>query len=952
MKGTEKDLIKNKAYQACTTSQPAFSVLKIGILFFTILSLIQCGNEPESFIEKPQVEYMNNPLGLDELQPRFSWTINDTTRGAAQTAYQIIVSHKRSEVEAGESSLWDSGKKQSNETLGITYSGKPLESNTTYYWRVRIWNQDQQVSPWSSLQHFHTGFLDANDWQAEWITIPDSAINSPLFRNDFSLEKQVASAHAFVTGVGYYELYLNGKKVGNHVLDPAITNYDNKILYETYDLADQLKKGENGIGMWLGNGGYRIKQSMERWTWWGTDNFFGNPAALVQVMITFEDGTQRVITSNGEWKTHASPITYNNVFGGEDYDARKEQPGWSEAGFDDTSWADVMRTEKPGITLSSQLVEPMRVTQTFAPQSHINPKPDVHLYDLEQNIPGWWQIRVQGEAGAQVKVRASETLNDSLYPTPLISGDSISTYHPFHERVWTTYTLNGKGVETWEPRFFYSGFRYLEVSFSDPNKIADFEISGRVMHSDIERNGQFTCSDPLLNSIYEAAIWSQKGNFHGYPTDCPHREKGAYNGDGQVIAETSMHDFHMHPMYDKWLEDMRDTQYENGRIPNTSPEILGGTGGGVAWGSAYILIPWWMYQYYEDQRLLEDHYESMKRYMEYLHQLALTDDDPSEKYIINEFGGKWDSIGEWEAPVLERNGPNNPLTHTYYWYLNSITFARMAEVLNHEKDQRHFEALADTIKQAFNKKFFNPKSGLYGIDQPYQTYLLFALHGNLVPEGYRDEVLDNLITDIMETRNGHLGTGILGTKHLFEVLAGEGRQDVLHHLAAQTTKPSWGHWITNGATTLWEAWDATGSHNHQMFGTINEYFYNYLAGIRPPGKGLTSAGYKKIHIKPYIPADLNYAQASLQTVRGEVRSSWEKNSEHLNLTVKIPANASGVVDIPVGQESNTQVKEGDTLVWSENRSQTLTNGISGISKEKKYIRMTIDSGTYRFQIAE
>ncbi|MDZ7690784.1 MAG: family 78 glycoside hydrolase catalytic domain [Balneolaceae bacterium] len=768
----------------------------------------------------------------------------------------------------------------------------------------------------------------------------------------FQIEKEMAAAHLYVTGVGYYEAYLNGEKVGDHVLDPAITDYNDRVLYETFEVTSQLQEGENAIGFWLGNGAWRINRNEERWTWYGLNNNFGKPMGLAQLHIHFKNGTDTVFTTGSSWTTSSSPITYNNVYGGEDYDARLEQEGWNQVGFDESSWEPVELVNDPGLILDSQVMPPIRVMQTIQPVKKTQPGDSTYLFDMGQNFPGWWRIQVEGEPGTELTIRGAETLNDSLFPTPLKPGDSLSTHNVYHRDVWTSYTMKGEGQETYEPRFFYTGLRYVEVKVDQPGQLNSLQVSGRVVHSDIPRNGHFTSTDTLLNKIYEAAIWSQWGNLHGYPTDCPHREKGGYNGDGQVIAEASMHDFHMHSFYEKWIMDMRDSQYENGRIPNTSPAMLGGTGGGIAWGSAYILIPWWMHQYYADNRILQEHYPSMKRYMGYLENLASqNDENPEESFIINEFGGHWDSIGEWEAPVRERNGPVNPLTHTYYWYLDSITFAKIAETLGEKEDQQYYLSLADSIKTAFNEKFFNPQTNLYGTDEPYQTYLLFALHGDLVPEDHRQAVLDNLINDIMVKSEGHLGTGILGTKHLFSVLTNEGREDVIHTMVTQKTFPSWGYWIENGATTLWENWRGESSHNHQMFGSANEYLYKYLAGIRAPTDSVTTAGYKQILIKPYIPENLYHAEASVETMNGMVASSWKKTDQQLELNVTIPPNSTGKVSIPdLGNEKVT-IREGEIVVWNSNGRLAEGNHISNGTREEGYVTFDVSSGTYSFTLS-
>ncbi len=899
-----------------------------------------------------KVEYLSNPLGLDTLRPRLSWIYSDTTRAARQTAYRIIVSSDRKEAEQGKGMVWDTGQIASSETVNINYEGKKLKSGERYYWRVRVWDQNNKPGAWSRIHSFHMGLLEPEDWKARWITTPDSSIASPLMRGRFTVSKEIESAYAYVTGMGYYELYLNGEKVGDHVLDPAMTDFRKRMLYETYEVIDFLNKGENTWGLWLGNGAFRVKGSEDRWAWPDTDNYFGTPMGLAQLHIRYRDGSTELFTSDSSWKTSASPVTYNNLFGGETYDARLEQPGWNEPGFNDSAWKQVRIAERPQAKMDSQLMPPIRVTQTISPVGKTEPEPGVYLFDMGQNFAGWWQVKTEGRRGTVLKIRGAETLNDSLFPAVLKDGDRLSTDKAYHRDVWTTYVLKGEATEIYEPRFFYTGFRYVEVTVDDPAGLKSLEIRGRVVHTDLKRNGRFTSSHSLLNQIYEAAVWSQRGNLHGYPTDCPHREKGGYNGDGQVIAETSIHDFHMQAFYEKWLNDMADAQQENGRIPNTSPTIIGGYGGGIAWGSAYILIPWWMYQYYEDRRLLERHYPGMKRYMSYLRELASGDDDPAEKYVIDEFGGHWDSLGEWEAPVGEKNGPVNPLTNTYYWYLDAITIAGIADILGKEEDRDRFMVLSDSIKTAFNRKFFDPETNLYGTEEPYQSYLLFALNGNLVPEGRREAVADNLINDIMINREGHLGTGILGTKHLFGVLAGLEREDVIHRIVTQRTFPGWGYWIENGATTLWENWRGENSHNHQMFGSVNEYFYKYLSGIRPPVEEGTTTGYKTIHIKPYIPEGMDYAGATLHTIRGEVRSYWQREEGRLHLSVTLPANTSGKISIPALGYEEVRITESGKTIWENGvmaaRVPTITDG----SRTGDYIEFKVSSGKYIFKLSE
>ncbi|MDR9366943.1 MAG: family 78 glycoside hydrolase catalytic domain [Balneolaceae bacterium] len=929
------------------------SVLSLIIISLLIsLLLTSCSeNGNLSNVRDLKVEYLTNPYGLDEENPRFSWIYDDNTRGASQTAYRIIVSGNPENLENEEGDLFDTGKVSSSNTVHVEYDGAPLESGNKYYWKVRVWDQDEEEADWSETHHIQMGLLNPDDWQAQWITTPDTTISSPLLRNEFTIEKEIESATVFVTGVGYYEFYLNGEKVGDHFLDPGMTDFRDRILYETYDVSGQLQEGNNAAGFWLGNGAFRLKAEEGRWTWYGINNQYGTPMGIMQLHIQYADGSEEIVGSDESWKSSLSPIIYNNVYGGEDYDARLEQEGWNSVGFDDSDWNSVEIVEDVAVIMDSQVMPPIRLIETIEPVTQTNPEPGKYLYDLEQNIAGWWRLQVEGEGGTEIKIRGAETLNNELFPKPLEEGDSLSTKHQYHANVWTTYTLHGEGVETYEPRFFYSGFRYIEVQVDDPEAIESLEIDGQVVHSDLKRTSSFSSSNSLLNQICEAAIWSQRGNLHGYPEDCPHREKGGYNGDGQVIAETSMHDFDMHALYAKWLNDMRDSQYDNGRIPNTSPLMLGGVGGGIAWGSAYILIPWWMYQYYEDTRLLEEHYPDMKEYMTYLEKLASeNDENPDEDYIINEFGGYWDSLGEWEAPVRDRTGPVNPLTNTYYWYLNTLTFADIAGVLGKEDDRRNYLSLSDSIKKAFNEKFFLEEANLYGTEEPYQGYLLFALNGDLVPEEHREAVLDNLLHDIEVTSDGHLGTGILGTKHLVNVLPEEGREDVLHNIVTKTTFPSWGYWIENGATTLWESWNAESSHNHQMFGTVNEYLYKYLAGIQAPTNEGTAVGYKEIHIKPYIPDDVDWAEATLETVRGTVSSRWEKTDDGLILNVTLPPNTTGKVSIPKRDWDDVEISESGEAFWEDGQIVDNSTEIFSGREADGFVVLDLNSGSYEFEV--
>jgi alpha-L-rhamnosidase len=918
------------------------------LLLVLLIFAAACNPKDAVKISDLSVEYRINPLGVDTPEPRFSWKIRASERAVYQSAYQIIVGETPGEVKRGSGKLWDTGKLHGDLTVNLAYAGDALQSNTKYFWRVRVWLDDEN-SVWSEPAFFHTGILETSEWKAQWITAQEEITDaSPLLRKEFQVEKKVDQAIAYVTACGFYEFFLNGQKVGDHVLDPGVTDYRETILYSTYDVTSLLKKGANAAGAMLGNGAYNLLKTKGRWSWGSGGASLGNPCFLMQLMITYSDGSQAMITSDNTWKYAPGPVTFNNLYGGEDYDARKEVPGWSSSGFNDAEWQQVAIAAEPGGSLRSQLMPAIKVTNTIQPVKMTNPTPGVYLFDLGQNIAGWWRLEVKGSPGQVIRIRGDETLNNLLFPKPLEDGDSISTNTRYHPFIWTEYTIKGNSVETYEPRFFYSGFRYIELTTSDRRNPAQLKVEGRVVRSALDRNGTFESSDSLLNQIHRAGLWSQMGNTQSYPTDCPHREKGAYNGDGQVIAETSMHDFHMAPFYTKWINDMRDSQEENGRIPNTSPVLVGGMGGGVAWGSAYILIPWWMHNYYQDSRILKDHYPAMKEYLLYLKELGTQDQDPSEPYIIDNFLTYWYSLGEWCAPG-QKDCPNHPVVNTFYYYYNSHLLSKIAGVLGYPEDAQYFQSLSDTIREAFNRKFFNPETSLYGTDETYQTYQLLALIGDMVPEGHREGVFQTIVDDI-ERRGDHLNTGIIGTKYLWQVLVQGGQNELAYRVATQTTYPSFGYWIKNGSTTLLEEWSGANSHNHQMFGSITEYFYKYLAGIQSPMEGNTSGGYKHIYIEPHVPEKLEFVNATLETVAGRVSSSWKKEADAFIHNVSIPANTSGTIALPILGPGAVTVWEGDSKVWDENGFVEGFPCISAAHKEAGRIIFQIRSGEYKFRV--
>lgn len=926
--------------------KPNLTIKKSWLFVGIALLLISCANEKVK-LTGLTCEYLSAPLGVDVDQPRFSWKIQSHERGVHQQAFRIIVSETLNGMSRKTGDCWDSGKITADQTVNVAYEGIPLKSNRKYHWRVGIWT-DSEDPVWSDAEAFHTGLLNPPDWKARWMTTPEEIVHeSPVFRKEVTVEKKIRQAYAFVTACGFCEVYLNGEKVGDHVLDPGITDYRKTILYSTYDVTRVLRQGDNAIGVMLGNGAWNMRKVQDRYSW-GEERSFGNPCWIMQLHVTYSDGSEEVIVSDESWKYSAGPVVFNNLYGGEDYDARKEPAGWLTPDFDDSDWQAAVQAENPGGQLKSQLMPPVRVTDTLSPVAEINPSPGVYLFDLGRNIAGWWRVQVKGPAGMTIRIRGAETLNDSLFPKPLEPGDSLSTKFRYHALAWTDYTLKGDEVEVYEPHFFYTGFRYVEVTTGNQENPDLLKVEGRVVRSALEQTGMFTSSDTLLNQIHRAGLWSQMGNNFSYPTDCPHREKGAYNGDGQVIAETSMHDFQMAAFYTKWLNDMRDSQEENGRIPNTSPTLVGGMGGGVAWGSAYILIPWWMNHYYRDVRIMKAHYPTMKKYIHYLKALGTKDENPDEPFIINDFDGYWYSLGEWCSPGRS-DCPNHAVVNTFYYYYDTWLIAKIAAILGEEADAGYFSALADTVKQAFIERFFNPDTNLYGGDEVYQTYQLIALVGGLVPEEHRQAVFNTIIEDLYE-RDNHLNTGIIGTKYLWPVLVDGGQGNLALEVAGKTTYPGYGYWLKNGSTTLLEEWSGANSHNHQMFGSVSEFFYKYLAGIQSPMEGHTSPGYRHIHLQPFVPDSLKSVKASVETVAGTILSDWIKEDGLFRYQVSIPANTTGTVVIPVFGSRDAILTESGTRIWERGRFSGGVAGVTEVKEESGRLRIAVESGDYHFEI--
>ena len=835
-----------------------------------------------------RTEYAVNPLGLEAQHLRLSWKLQSAQRAARQSAYQVLVASSTQLLHRGQADLWDSGRVKSDQSIQIPYRGKSLISRQRCAWMVRVWDADGQPTAYSEPATWEMGLLEPTDWEADWMGYPAGWNGRALyFHCDFFVKKEVRSARAYVAGLGYHELHLNGAKVGDHVLDPGYTDYSKRVLYVTHDVTAQLRRGKNTVGAIVGNGWY------------------GMPKLLLQLEITYADGSRETVVTGGRqasesghsWRVTNGPILANSIYDGETYDARLEKPGWASPDGNtlqktqDRSaiWIGAVAVEAPGGRLVSQYNEPIKLIDTFAPAGVAEPKPGVFVFDTGQNLAGWAELRVEGPRGTQVTLRFAET----LLPDGTVNQENLRT-----AAATDIYITKGEGRETWEPRFTYHGFRYVQME-GYPGRPTLESLAIKRVRSAVAANGAFECSHALINRI-QRMIWNtEASNLYSVPTDCPQRnERMGWMNDLTVRLEESLYNFDLARFYTKFLDDVGDTQAPDGSITDTAP---------FKWGkrpadpvsASYLLMGWFLYQYYGDTNAMAAHYNGFKRWVDFVAGKAV---DQIVPY------GSW---GDWSPPAAEavsgstgvsaiaKNTPL-PFMSTGYLYYTADLAAKMAHVLGKTKDERHYTDLAGKVREAFNRKFWNETTGGYGSNN--QSCNSFALFIGAVPEKNMARVVANLVKDV-ENHQDHLTTGNLCTKYLLETLANNGQADVAFRIATQKTYPSWGFMLANGATTLWERWEhltkgGMNSHNHPMMGSVSSWFYKYLAGIQADPM---APGFKHFIVRPRVVDGLNWVRASYTSMYGVIRSEWRKENGTFVLKVSIPVNTSATICIPVAQ---------------------------------------------------
>jgi alpha-L-rhamnosidase len=828
-------------------------------------------------------EYLESPLGIDTEHPRLSWLFSDSRQGAFQTAYRVVVGTDSLQVSTGKGS-WNSGKIKSSD-VRVVYSGKELQPFTRYYWNVESW--DMQGKPVKSqVTFFETGFMQKAAWKGSWISdgIDVHKKPAPYFRKEFQLNGKVKSARAYIAAGGLYELTVNGTKSGNHRLDPMYTRFDRRILYVTYDVTSQLRQGSNALGVILGNGWYNHQSSA---VWFFHQAPWRNrPAFCLDLRITYEDGTTENITSGSDWKTASGPIIFNSIYTAEHYDARLQLPGWNKPGFDDSQWKLAELRAAPSQNIVSQCLHPIRNVEKIPAKNLVKINDSTYVFDLGRNISGVVEFTAEAPSGTIFRLKHGER----IYDNGRVDLSNIDVHFrptddqdPFQTDI---FIVSGNGRETFMPLFNYKGFQYVEVSCSRPVKLTADDLTGWFMHSDVPPVGKIAASNPLLHKLWWATNNSYLSNLFGYPTDCPQREKNGWTGDAHIAIETALYNFDAITIYEKWLADHRDEQQPNGVLPAIIPTSGWGYhwANGPDWTSTIAIIPWNIYLFYGDTKLLADCYDNIRKYVDHITHLA--------PQGLTSWG-----LGDW-IPVTSK--PPVEFTSTGYYYADVEILAKAATILGKHSDHIRYTALAQKIKNAFNAKYFNTATGSYG--NGMQTELSFPLFWRLVPDEYRSKVAENLAKRV-EADNFHLDVGLLGTKTLLNALSENGYGDAAYKVAAQETFPSWGWWIVNGATTLYENWpiDAKSdiSLNHIMFGEVGAWMYKALGGIFPDEQ---APGFKNIHFKPVFPEGLDSFKASHHCMYGLIHSKWERKGDRITLSVTIPANTSAEVYLPANHK--------------------------------------------------
>jgi alpha-L-rhamnosidase len=883
-------------------------------------------------------EHKKDPIGIDILTPRLSWKIYGTGNDIMQTFYSIRVSTDQ-KFSSGKM-VWQSGKTKSEESILVPYNGPALKSGTRYFWQVMIWDNKGRESKWSETALFEMGLLDASEWKAKWIEMKGDTNRyspSPHFRKDFTVGKNIQKAVAYVTSHGFYELHINGKKVGEQVLTPGWTSYGKRLQYQVYDVTSQVIKGNNTIGAFLGDGWYRGTLA------WGNNwAVYGKRLGLfVQLKLTYTDGSEELVVSDESWKcNNDGALRMSDIYDGEIFDANKKLTGWDIPGYNDSKWEKVIIGNHPFNLIASEGSQVKKIQEIKPIKIFRTPKGSL-VADMGQNMVGWVRLKVSGPKGTVIKVRHAEVLDKfgEFYTANLRSA-----------KAQFIYTLAGNGEEIYEPRFTFMGFRFVEVT-GFPGTLTPDNLTGIVVHSDMEQTGTYECSNLLINQLQHNIVWGQNGNFVDVPTDCPQRnERLGWTGDAQAFSRTAAFNYNVSPFFTKWLKDVAADQKPGGEVPDVIPDILNPQNAKTAspsagWGDVSIIVPWTMYIVYGDKRLLETQYPSMKRWIEYIRNKS------GDSYLWK--GGS--KYGDWlfYHPQVNNHTAADGYTEpdfiaTAYFAYSTSLLAKAAKELGKTDDEKNYTDLYNKIRDAFIHEYVTP-AGRVGTCS--QTSYILALKFGLLPEDLKEKAAKFLVDDI-RNRGNHLSTGFLGTIYICHELTDAGYTDVAYDLLLQETYPSWLYPVKMGATTIWERWDGQktdstfqdegmNSFNHYAYGAIGDWMYRVSAGIEE-----MKPGYKEILIQPHTTKNLSYAKASFESSYGTIASGWTRKDGKIIVHVIIPANTKATVMLQVDGPAKV-TENGHSLLQVDSDSVIIEE-----TKEGKTIGIKRGSGEYSFEFPE
>ncbi len=910
-----------------------------------------------------RTEYKMNPV-TDARNPRLSWELSSNIRGQVQTAYQVIVASSPEVLASGKADLWDSGKVMGNATNQVEYDGKSLQSGISCFWKVRSWDKEGVAGNWSETALWEMGLLSITDWKGAWIGNDLTAFGkgkiyhlppSPFFRKEVQLKSAIRSARLYVTSLGLYEFQINGKRIGNDYFTPGWTDYNKRVYYQTYDVTSELKKGKNAFGAILADGWYAgylgyallIGNPVVR-------NFYGKtPLLKAQIEIEYQNGGKELIATDQSWKTSHGPILEADILNGMTYNASLEFGDWSSAGFDDSKWKNsTVFPDKPERKTESYPGNPIQLYTVLKAKKVTARSGGNYIFDLGQNFAGVVKLNVRGEKGDTIRIKYGEV----LFPD-----GGLMTENLRKARATDTYILRGDANgETWIPKFTYHGFQYVEVSGFRTAPSPD-AITGIVLSSSTPEAGSFETDNKMINQLWHNIVWTQRSNYFDVPTDCPQRdERLGWTGDAQAYVKSATFNNDIAAFFTKWLVDLNDAQRADNTYPlyAPAPNVRATDAYSPGWSEAGIVCPYTIYKTYGDTKLIRRFWPNMVSYLKFL------ENKTKGEYVFKE--GSFEEIspkggyGDWLS--VGKKTPPDLLASIYFAYCASL-MGEMAEAIDKKSDAEYFESVFNKAKKAFSKHYTNGSGrfrtdsraygngdgyidGALGFDGHTQTAYANAIYMNMLSEAMATRA-GNFVTELIHSNGGKLSTGFLGVKPLLPSLSATGHSDEAYKLLLSTEYPSWGFEVMNGANTIWERWNSyikgkgfennagMNSFNHYAFGSVNEWMFGNMAGIK-----VELAGYRTFTVKPEIAkAGINYVKATYHSINGEITSSWKKDGQQLSLQITVPVNTRANVFVPA--KNPQQVFESNKLL--KNSGEIKVKGFEG-----GYLNLEIGSGSYHF----